>query len=319
MTVLSNTSPELSGLLDTLTDAHIGLQRHAARSVDTALVARNWLFGHYIVEFEQGASARAAMYGKQLIDQLAKGLTARGISGVAVTSLKLCRMFYLAYKKIGQTLSDQSFSLTSDATQALAISPTQLSMLSAKFKLGWSHYVVLLTITNTAERSFYEIEAQANSWGIRELKRQLASSLYERLALSRDPGQIKALAQEGQVVARPADVLKSPFVLEFLDLPAHPGYSEHELEAAIIDRLEHFLLELGKGFLFEARQKRFTFDDEAPTIGIVLCHSKNDALVELTLPANANIYASPYQLYLPSKDELLAQIEAVVQEVAVQP
>jgi predicted nuclease of restriction endonuclease-like (RecB) superfamily len=368
---------EFSGLLHALTATHHSLQAQAARSVDTTLVMRNWSFGWYIVEFERGAVSRTELYGKKLIAALAQALTAQLGQGFSRRNLELFRQFYLGYGEIAQTASAQSskapkrvlpkgFGLSAPgAVQTLQLLVPQLVN---RFTLGWSHYVVLLTITNPAERSFYEIEAQANSWGIRELKRQLASSLYERLALSRDPDQIKALAHEGQVVARPADVLKSPFVLEFLDLPAHPGYSEHELETAIIDRLEHFLLELGKGFLFEARQKRFTFDDdhfyvdlvfynrllkcyvlidlkrdklthqdlgqmqmyvnyfdrhvklgdEAPTIGIVLCHSKNDALVELTLPANANIYASQYQLYLPSKDELLAQIEAVVQEVAIQ-
>ncbi len=177
--------------------------------------------------------------------------------------------------------------------------------------------------------------------------------------MSRSKDEVKALAQVGQVLAKPADVIKNPYVLEFLDLPEHPTYSEHQLELAIIDKLEHFLLELGKGFLFEARQKRFTFDDnhfyvdlvfynrllrcyvvidlkigqlthqdlgqmqmyvnyfdrhvktpdEAPTVGILLCYDKNDALVELTLPQNSNIYAAQYQLYLPSKEELRQKIQ----------
>jgi predicted nuclease of restriction endonuclease-like (RecB) superfamily len=207
--------------------------------------------------------------------------------------------------------------------------------LSAQFSLSWSHYVVLLTIKSKDERRFYEIEAVENDWSISELKRQIDSSLYERLALSR------------------------PYVLEFLGLQEHSAYSEHKLETAIIDKIEHFLLELGKGFLFEARQKRFTFDDdhfyvdlvfynrllrcyviidlkrerlthqdlgqmqmyvnyfdryvklhdENPTVGILLCHSKNDQLVELTLPENTNIHTSEYQLYLPDKETLKKQLE----------
>jgi predicted nuclease of restriction endonuclease-like (RecB) superfamily len=179
------------------------------------------------------------------------------------------------------------------------------------------------------------------------------------LTLSRDKAGVKKLSQKGLVIEKPSDVVKNPYVLEFLDLDEKSGYSEHELETAIIDKLEHFLLELGKGFLFEARQKRFTFDndhfyvdlvfynrllrcyvlidlkrdklthqdlgqmqmyvnyfdrfvktdDELPTIGIVLCHRKNDALVEVTLPKNSNIFASKYQLYLPSKEELKKQLE----------
>lgn len=246
----------------------------------------------------------------------------------------------------------------------MTLSSPSLAALTSSFRLGWSHYVTLLTIDNVEERSFYEIEATQNSWSVRELKRQIASSLYERLALSRDKDEIKELASKGQVVASSDDIIRNPYVLEFLNLPEKNAYTEHELESAIIDKLEHFLLELGKGFLFEARQKRFTFDDdhfyvdlvfynrllrcyvlidlkrdklthqdlgqmqmyvnyfdryvkmedEAPTVGIVLCHRKHDALVELTLPKESNIYASKYQLYLPSKEELKRQIEESLKE-----
>jgi predicted nuclease of restriction endonuclease-like (RecB) superfamily len=244
----------------------------------------------------------------------------------------------------------------------MAISPEFID----QFSLGWSHYVTLLTIDNREERRFYEIEAKENSWSVRELERQIASSLYERLALSRNKSEIRHLSHKGQVIEKPADIIKNPLVLEFLDLEEKPGYSEKELETAIIDKLEYFLLELGKGFLFEARQKRFSFDndhfyvdlvfynrllhcyilidlkrdklthqdlgqmqmyvnyfdryvkteDELPTIGIVLCHRKHDALVELTLPKNANIFASKYQLYLPSKEVLKAQLEKIEAELS---
>jgi len=130
------------------------------------------------------------------------------------------------------------------------------------FTLSWSHYVFLLGVKNPDERSFYEIESAAQNWTVRELKRQFDSSLYERLALSRDKKGIRKLAQEGQVVAHPADLLKEPLVLEFLGLHESHRYSESDLETAILSRLEQFLLELGKGFLFEARQRRFTFDGE---------------------------------------------------------
>ncbi len=333
-----------TSLLATLAETHRTLQQQAARSVDVALVVRNWLFGWYIVKFEQGNAEHAVLYGKKLMQRLAEGLSSKGISGTSPTSLRQCRSFFLAYEKIQQTVSVESLP----------------AVLKHHFTLGWSHYVQLLTLENEIERSFYEIEAKANSWGVRELKRQIESSLYQRLALSRDKDQIHALGQQGQVISRAEDVLKNPYVLEFLDLPQHPAYSEHDLESAIIHRLEHFLLELGKGFLFEARQKRFTFDDdhfyvdlvfynrllkcyvlidlkrdklthqdlgqmqmyvnyfdryvktedEAPTIGMLLCHRKNDALVKLTLPPDANIYAAKYQLYLPSREQLQAQIEA---------
>ena len=361
-------------LLTLFKETHLELQQRAARSVDTFLVIRNWLFGWYIVEFEQGGAERAELYGKRLIDKLSRELKTLGLKGISSTSLRQCRTFYLAYKKIVQTVHAQS----SDARIALpeiqqalpvisfdtiAIAPKMLQELSAKmasyFSLGWTHYVTLLTISSADERRFYEIEARENSWGARELERQIAASLYERLALSRDKEGIRRLSQKGLVVEKPGDVIKNPFVLEFLNLEEKSAYSEHALETAIIDHLEHFLLELGKGFLFEARQKRFTFDndhfyvdlvfynrllrcyviidlkrdklthqdlgqmqmyvnyfdryvktdDELPTIGILLCHRKHDALVELTLPKDSNIFASKYQLYLPSKEELKRQLE----------
>lgn len=361
-------------LLTLFHETHRELQTRAARSVDIALVIRNWLFGWYIVEFEQGGADRAELYGKNLINRLSAELKGLGLKGVSPTSLKQCRSFYTAYREIGQALSDQSSSqsigwqkirqaLSVDSQLAALDTPDILQKLSAelasKFTLGWSHYVTLLTISNADGRRFYEIEARENSWGARELERQIASSLYERLALSRDKDGIKALSQSGLMIEKAADVVKNPYVLEFLDLEEKSSYSEHDLETAIINKLEHFLLELGKGFLFEARQKRFTFDndhfyvdlvfynrllrcyvlidlkrdklthqdlgqmqmyvnyfdryvktvDELPTIGIVLCHRKNDALVEVTLPKDSNIFASKYQLYLPSKEELKRQLE----------
>ena len=219
--------------------------------------------------------------------------------------------------------------------------------------LSWSHYVFLIGLKE-AERSFYEIEATQQGWTLRELKRQFNAGLYERLALSRDKDSIRELARKGQHVAKPQDLLKEPYVLEFLGLQEKASYSESELESAIVTHIENFLLELGKGFLFEARQKRFTFDEEHffvdlvlynrllrcyvlidlkigklthqdlgqmqmyvnyfdrfvrtetenHTIGIVLCKKKNTALVEITLPKDANIHAREYQLYLPSKEEL---------------
>ena len=295
-------------LLALFKETHCELQHKAARSVDTALVIRNWLFGWYIVEFEQGGAQRTELYGKNLMNRLSQELKSIGLRGVSTTSLKQCRTFYLAYEKIGQTVSDQSYgkrssfssleivqtlpaksereqfehqkiqqtlSLTSfdTITDTPHIVQKLSALLANSFSLGWSHYVALLTISNADERRFYEIEARENSWGARELERQIAASLYERLALSRDKAGIKQLAQKGLVVEKPADVLKNPFVLEFLDLEEKSAYSEHALETAIINHLEHFLLELGKGFLFEARQKRFTFDNDHFYVDLVFLQS----------------------------------------------
>lgn len=314
---------------------------------------------------------------------MAGALADSGIKGISVTNLRKFRQFYKlcqptaeikhelaklsetgALQKIQQTLSVKSLSFLGVDKKTFSNTASIYPLLAARFHLSWSHYVELLTIEDDSERQFYEIEAKENSWSLRELKRQLSSSLYQRLALSRDKEEIRQLARQGLVIEKAADIIKNPMVLEFLGIQEKAVYSEEDLETAIIDKLEHFLLELGKGFLFEARQKRFTFDsdhfyvdlvfynrllrcyvlidlkrdklthqdlgqmqmyvnhfdravklpDEAPIIGIVLCHRKNDALVELTLPKDANIYASQYQLYLPSKEELANKLMDWVEE-----
>ena len=357
---------------------HEETRRSAVRAVDRSLVVRNWLFGWFIVEYEQNGIDRAE-YGTQLLARMADRFRNAGIRGASATSLKRFRQFYRQRKRIGPTLSDQ-FQLPAFADETGRIRPTLLDQsrhrspvslvdviarLRGQFPLGWSHYVTLLSVTDPDARRFYEIEAADNGWSVRELKRQLDSSLYERLALSRDKHEVRRLAREGQVVEKASDLIKDPVVLEFLGLEERPAYSESDLETAIIDRLQQFLLELGKGFLFEARQKRFSFDDshfwvdlvfynrllrcyvlidlktgklthqdlgqmqmyvnyfdryvktddELPTVGILLCDRKKDAIVELTLPEDANIYASKYQLYLPSKQELAEQLAMVRREV----
>lgn len=365
---------DFESLVELCRQTHEAMQGRAARVADSYLAARNWLFGRYIVEYEQNGEDRA-QYGSRVIRKLSSSLISKGMRGASSTNLKQARSFYLAYRGIGRTASDLSPVGTigptvSDQFYPAASGQTGIPQamsveLAKQFSLGWSHYVTLLTIAKPDERSFYEIEAAANNWSVRELERQVSSSLYERLALSRDKDEIRRLAREGQVIEKAADLIKNPLVLEFLGLAEKPTYSENEMETAIIDRLETFLLELGKGFLFEARQKRFTFDndhfrvdlvfynrllrcyvlidlkrdklthqdlgqmqmyvnyfdryvktaDELPTVGIVLCHRKNDALVELTLPSDANIFASRYQLYLPSKEELKRQLEKIEAEL----
>ena len=358
-----------------------------SRGVDLVQVHTNFEIGRRIVMQEQKGKDRAA-YGEVVIKALAERLTAEFGKGFSPTNLKLMRLFFLQNQsRIGQSATDQLGSPGKSQSvigkfndlgkgqsvigQLAAGKKTQT--LSAKspadeigqslpdqsapprpFCLSWTHYVFLLGIKTPDERSFYEIEASTQGWTVRELKRQFDSSLYERLALSRDKKGIYKLAREGRIVAQPADILKEPLVLEFLGLEERHRYSESDLETAIINRIENFLLELGKGFLFESRQRRFTFDsehffvdlvfynrllrcyvlvdlklgrlthqnlgqmqmyvnyfdrevktaDENPTIGIVLCRQKNKALVEITLPKDANIHAREYQLYLPSKEEL---------------
>lgn len=202
-------------LLTLFQETHRELQNRAARSVDIALVVRNWLFGWYMVEFEQAGADRAEHYGKSLINRLSGELKSLGLKGVSPTSLKQCRAFYTAYREISQALSVESNTSVLDNPDILQ---TLSAELASKFTLGWSHYVTLLTIANADERRFYEIEARANSWGARELERQVAASLYERLVLSRDQAGIRALSQDGLVIEKTLDVIKNPYVLEFLDL-----------------------------------------------------------------------------------------------------
>jgi len=248
------------------------LQRHVARSVDSAMVARNWLYGWYIEEFERGGASRAEVYGKGVMKRLSERLTARRLRGCSVQNLNRFRQFYRAHPEIRSTLSSESpeiLSALSTQSLGLALTSRQLASLLNAFPLGWSHYLELMLLDDADERRFYEIEAAQNGWAVRELRRQINSSLYERLALSRDKAEIRRLATEGQVVERAADLVKNPLVLEFLGLDERPHYTEDDLESAIIDKLQAFLLELGKGFLFEARQKRFTFDNDHFRIDLV--------------------------------------------------
>ena len=312
-------------------------KKRTISAVNTAMVYTYYEIGRMIVDDEQQGEERA-QYGKAVLKELSIRLTNKFGKGFSVENLDRMRYFYKTYSKTNSsTLLTNSY-----------------------FTLSWSHYLKLMRIDNPDERRFYEIEAKENNWSLRELQRQFDSSLYERLQLSRDKDGIKALAKQGQIIESPKDVIKDPYVLEFLGLEELPQYSESELEQRLIDHLQTFLLELGKGFTFVGRQVRFTFDeqhfrvdlvfynrllrafvlidlkrgtlkhqdlgqmqmyvnyydrfvktdDENPTIGILLCTDKSDAMVEITLPQDNNqIFASKYQTYLPSKEELQKLIE----------
>jgi predicted nuclease of restriction endonuclease-like (RecB) superfamily len=347
---------EISILLKRVREIIHHARTMAMRSVDTVQVIANFQIGRIIVEHEQKGERRAE-YGKQILFALGEKLTEEFGRGFSWRNLHNMRKFFLEYRSRIGCLPTLPFGkngkkYVSDKRSQILQKPSAKS--ANPFSLSWSHYVFLLAIKNPDERGFYEIEAAQGNWSLPELKRQYDSSLYERLALSRNKKQVKILSRKGQIIKKPEDLIKQPLVLEFLGLDEKTGYSESDLETAIIDKLEHFLLELGKGFLFEARQKRFTFDsdhyfvdlvfynrllrcyvlidlkigklthqdlgqmqmyvnyydrhakaqDEHPTVGIVLCKMKQGAMVELTLPKDAKIYASEYQTYLPSKEVL---------------
>lgn len=219
---------------------------YVAQVANTAMVQTYYKIGEMLVEELQNGATRAE-YGVQLLQKVGRLLTKQFGKGFSETNLKQMRDFYAAYS-IRQTVSDE---------------------LQWSSVLSWSHYLLLMRIQNPAERQFYELEAHQNQWSVRTLQRQFNSGLYERLLLSRDKSAVQSLAQVGQVIQKPHDLLKEPLVLEFLGLEDKNQYSESELETAIINQLEKFMLELGKGFLFGGRQVRFTFDEDHFKVDLV--------------------------------------------------
>ena len=322
----------------------------ASKTITTTEVYCKYGIGKFIIENELDGKYRAS-YGKKILKILSNKLTDKFGNGWSVESLTLCRKFYSVYSKIVNTVYEIGDSLTNNPT-------------IPNFNLSWSHYLILMRIENHEERHFYEIETSNQNWSVRQLQRQVSSSLYERLALSRNKDEVLRLANEGQTIEKPTDLLKNPLTLEFLGLKPDSSYSENKLEEIIINKLQMFLLELGKGFLFESRQKRFTFDEdnfyvdlvfynrllqcyvlidlktdklthqdlgqmqmyvnyfdryikqehERPTIGILLCKTKSDSLVKLTLPKDANIYAQQYALCLPDKKLLKEKLKEWISE-----
>ncbi len=228
------------------------------QTINTTMVETYFKIGELIIEEEQSGKERAE-YGKQIISELSNRLTAEFGQGFSTTNLKQMRTFYLIYSK-SQTVSDE-------------------------FKLSWSHYLKLMRIEKESERNFYEIECRKNNWSLRELQRQYNSALYTRLALSRNKDEILKLSEEGLVIEKPQDAIKDPYVLEFIGLPEKSVYSESDLEQKLIDKLENFLLELGTGFTFVARQKRITFDEKNFRIDLVFYNRilKSFVLIDLKI------------------------------------
>lgn len=227
------------------------------RNINLTMTLTYYEIGRIIVEYEQQGNRRAD-YAKKVLVQLSKRLTAEFGKGYSATNLEYFRKFYKVYA--GRV--PRSSVGNSRVAKKAAIPQSLIEEFKIPFVLSWTHYVQLLKIENRNERDFYEIEAARGNWSVRELQRQFNSSLYERIALSKDKKSIKELGKKGQIIEKPMDALKHHTVLEFLDLKDDVRYSESDLENAIISRLEHFMMELGKGFLFEARQKRITFEGD---------------------------------------------------------
>ncbi|MFK7000344.1 PDDEXK nuclease domain-containing protein [Flavobacterium oreochromis] len=242
-------------------------QQQLLRSVNQTLVLTYFEIGRRIVEEEQNGANRAG-YGKQLLIQLSERLTTEFGKGFSVDNLERFRKFYIAYSNSASLLR-KSENLKSETLSRIFGIEVKAQSLSAEFKLSWSHYILLSSIDNDLERNFYEIESVKHNWSVRELKRQYNSALFTRLSLSRNKEEVLKLAQVGQIIEKPKDLIKDPYILEFLGLPEKAQYSEEDLETEIIDKLESFLMELGHGFTFVARQKRITFDDKHFYIDLV--------------------------------------------------
>ena len=314
-------------------------RKNVAQQVNTQLLTTYWNIGRIIVEYEQQNQIRAD-YGKQTLRELSKELTREFGKGFSRSNLQNMRAFYLAYEKC-QTVSG---------------------------KLSWSHYCELLSITDENKRSFYEKESINSGWSVRELKRQIDSSLYERLLLSSEDvnkEKVLSLAQKGVEISQPADIIRDPYVFEFLGVPENKPILESDLEKALVVRIEKFLLELGRGFMFVGTQQRVTLNnthyyvdmvfynkilrayvlielktkkltpeaagqlnmylnyyaaevndpDDNPPIGIILCTDKDSVAAEYALGGlSNNIFASRYVSYIPNKEQLVAQVEAVLNE-----
>ena len=346
-------------LYDRVCDILNAAQTSVARTVNTAQVLSNWLIGREIIEQEQQGQVRAN-YGETLLKNLAHKLKETHGKGFSYANLKLMRQFYLSFPQLLQP-NQKGYTLRSlfpNAEILASSAPWQPGQIHPN--LSWTHYRIIMRVENLQARSFYEIEALKNNWSSRELERQINSLLFDRLAKSTDQQGLLNLATQGQIIQRPIDVFKDPFVMEFLDLPESPRLVESDLETALINNLQTVLLELGKGFAFIKRQERITLEsdhfyidlvfyhailkcyilidlkvgklthgdlgqlqlyvnyydqercapDDNPTLGLILCSDKNDAVVKYTLgPAHqTQIFTSRYQLHLPTEAELTAEL-----------
>lgn len=245
---------DYGNLLDRIATIFTQARLRAIQVINLTQVMAYYEIGREIIEYEQAGKRRAG-YGEELIVKLAKDMTVRFGRGFSERNLRNMRALYLALP-IRQTLSAES--------ENQVAFPANFTPL-----LSWSHYCELLKVDEPLARSFYEKEASQNNWSVRELKRQINAMLFERLALSKDSRAVIRMAREGQIVEQPEDVIKDPYILEFLNLKEETAYTENQLEQALIDKLQSFLLELGKGFSFVARQKRITIANHHYYIDLV--------------------------------------------------
>ena len=311
-----NQKNNLERLTNTIQETNQFFINRVQKQVNVAMTSRNWIIGCHIVEYEQSGEDRAK-YGKKVLETVAVRLKEKGIKGMAETNLKLFRMFYNTYPqirltlsdelqlndlqniKISQTLSDKSISKKHNNIKRRneSLDPKQISLLVNN--LSFSHFIELLKADSTAKRRFYEVQAINNNWGVRDLKRAIESLLFERTGLSISK-EVPLQKFNEKVELLPENIFKNTYMLEFLGLEEKLGYTESDLEERIITHLQNFLLELGCGFCFEARQKRITFDNTHYRIDLVFYHKilKCNILLDLKISEFTHADAGQMNMYL---------------------
>ncbi|MDO9267211.1 MAG: PDDEXK nuclease domain-containing protein [Sulfurimonas sp.] len=293
MNIENKETMTLPDLISTINSVHQTFQTKALQSVSVNLTLRNFIIGFYIVEYEQNGSDRA-IYGAKLIENMAQKLS--HIKGMSTTALKLMRQFYLIYPQISQTLSDElqlpNLQIKEVVSvKSLVIEPSRL----LRF-FSFSHFIELIKIDDELKRTFYEVETIKGNWSVRELKRQIESLLYERVGLSIDKKSLLQSLENKKEVFNPASIIKEPYILEFTGLETKESYSENDLESALLNHIEAFLLELGTGFCFEAKQKRISIDNEHDRIDLVFYHRVLKCHILVDLKVRAFSYADVGQM-----------------------
>ena len=256
MTKIKIKKATYKNLLDKVSNLIEEARRKTVRHINTVITQTYWEIGRLVVEEEQRGEKRAE-YGEYLIRRLAKDLTKQFGKGFTERNLWWMKQFYITYPKL--------YALRTEFEK-------DEKLYALRTQLSWTHFRILMRIKDETARQFYEIETIKNNWSTRELERQIDSLLFERLTLSKNKNKVMELARKGQIIERPEDAIKDPYILEFLGLPERSYYTESQLEQRLIDHLQEFLLELGKGFTFVARQKRITIDNEHYYIDLVFYH-----------------------------------------------
>jgi len=299
-------------LINNIKETDIVLKQKALTAINQALTIRNWLTGFYIVEFEQKGEDRAK-YGEKLLLNLATNLKQNGLKGYTLSNLKLYRQFYNCYPAISQSVISQ---LQLNVNEQNIISQSVISQLNKDEKLtsknvgleaevliqklSYTHLIELMKISDNLKRAFYEIECISGNWSVRELQRQIGSLLFERTGLSSNKERLLEITNNKSVKYLPEDIIRDPYMLEFLGLKQSEIFLESKLEDLIIAHLQNFLLELGKGFCFEARQKRITIDNKHYYIDLVFYHKilKCNVIIELKSRKFEHSDASQLRVYL---------------------